>query len=518
MKNNLPRGRGGPQKHPKGRFAGNPEENASDFGGSDVDSDDFYHDEIDDFHADQEKMLLGDDGFRANLSSREEEEEIMPITDEEDEDDDLDEEAAEEEFEDDDDQDSFHKSDMESDLDDKFDDDDGFPGLGAWGKKSSFFGADFADEDRGKSYRLEDEEKALAEEEAGTELNKINLAPLKHKGVCLDEHEFKVAKNQVYVKEALKKDLDNLAVGYRKKIFKKESPEYYLVVNDFRNLMKEFNERLSPLYELVEAGRIKGQGAEYICLKRSLILHYCLNISFYMMLKSKGKPTDNHPVIKRLSQYRELLNHYKGADKKLKPEIDYILEKLKNGKDIEFNSEGEEESLGVDRSTSVKHETLKRPIEENMSEVSKKSKRQKVKPTSNQIETETEKEVTSLYMDMKKKQRDAQLLLSSSDDEDDLQDEEYDLNESKDLEEFGDGDETFEDGKRTITYQIAKNKGLLPYRNKEYRNPRVRNRMKYRRAKIRRKGQVREPRREITKYGGELTGIRKDVSRSIKIK
>ena len=46
------------------------------------------------------------------------------------------------------------------------------------------------------------------------------------------------------------------------------------------------------------------------------------------------------------------------------------------------------------------------------------------------------------------------------------------------------------EGKRGITYQIAKNKGLTPHRKKENRNPRVKHRNKFRKAKIRRKGQV----------------------------
>jgi len=57
--------------------------------------------------------------------------------------------------------------------------------------------------------------------------------------------------------------------------------------------------------------------------------------------------------------------------------------------------------------------------------------------------------------------------------------------ETKDVEE-----ETKDDEKRGITYQIAKNKGLTPHRKKEQRNPRVKHRIKFRKAKIRRKGQV----------------------------
>ncbi|ROI16165.1 Something about silencing protein 10 [Anabarilius grahami] len=72
--------------------------------------------------------------------------------------------------------------------------------------------------------------------------------------------------------------------------------------------------------------------------------------------------------------------------------------------------------------------------------------------------------------------------------------------------------------KRGITYQMSKNKGLTPKRKKIDRNPRVKHREKFRRAQIRRKGQVREVRREETRYSGEWSGIRAGVKRSVKLK
>ncbi|MGH0121388.1 UNVERIFIED_CONTAM: hypothetical protein FKN15_077790 [Acipenser sinensis] len=74
------------------------------------------------------------------------------------------------------------------------------------------------------------------------------------------------------------------------------------------------------------------------------------------------------------------------------------------------------------------------------------------------------------------------------------------------------------DAKRAITYQIAKNKGLTPKRKKIDRNPRVKHRKKFRRAKICRKGQVREVRREEQRYGGELSGIRAGVKKGVKLR
>jgi U3 small nucleolar RNA-associated protein 3 len=71
--------------------------------------------------------------------------------------------------------------------------------------------------------------------------------------------------------------------------------------------------------------------------------------------------------------------------------------------------------------------------------------------------------------------------------------------------------------RRAITYQMSKNKGLTPKRSKLARNPRVKHRVKFAKAKVRRKGQVREVRKEIKKYGGELSGINARVKKGTKL-
>jgi U3 small nucleolar RNA-associated protein 3 len=75
------------------------------------------------------------------------------------------------------------------------------------------------------------------------------------------------------------------------------------------------------------------------------------------------------------------------------------------------------------------------------------------------------------------------------------------------------------DGKRAVTYAIAKNKGLMPRRKKEVRNPRVKKRKKYD-EKMKKLGSI----RPLYKggegpggYGGELTGIKKNLIKSVKL-
>jgi U3 small nucleolar RNA-associated protein 3 len=75
------------------------------------------------------------------------------------------------------------------------------------------------------------------------------------------------------------------------------------------------------------------------------------------------------------------------------------------------------------------------------------------------------------------------------------------------------------DGKRAITYAIAKNKGLAPRRKKEVRNPRVKKRKQFE-EKMKKLGSI----RQLYKggegrggYGGELTGIKKNLVKSVKL-
>jgi U3 small nucleolar RNA-associated protein 3 len=74
-------------------------------------------------------------------------------------------------------------------------------------------------------------------------------------------------------------------------------------------------------------------------------------------------------------------------------------------------------------------------------------------------------------------------------------------------------------GKRKITYAIEKNKGLTPKRKKDVRNPRVKKRKKFEEKK-KKLGSI----RAVYKggegrggYGGELTGIKKNLVKSVKL-
>lgn len=76
-----------------------------------------------------------------------------------------------------------------------------------------------------------------------------------------------------------------------------------------------------------------------------------------------------------------------------------------------------------------------------------------------------------------------------------------------------------DDGKRAVNYQILKNKGLTPHRKKEYRNARVKKRKQYEKAKKKLKSTraVYDADAARGPYEGEKTGIKKNLSRSVKL-
>jgi U3 small nucleolar RNA-associated protein 3 len=79
-----------------------------------------------------------------------------------------------------------------------------------------------------------------------------------------------------------------------------------------------------------------------------------------------------------------------------------------------------------------------------------------------------------------------------------------------------------EDGRREISYQIAKNKGLTPHRKKSVRNPRVKKKEKYKEKQKKLKSMMpvfdsKKKQAGGANYGGELTGIKSGLVRSRKL-
>ncbi len=236
---------------------------------------------------------------------------------------------------------------------------------------------------------------------------------------------------------------------------------------------------------------------------------YCTQIGFYLMLKAKRLSVQNHPVIKRLVQFRSLLHQLETSGDGLKAEIDGLLARIHAKETI---AEQDFVVVRAPPSKRMKLKILSEPSEPSPPPAEPKKKAKKTVEEKEDL-TKDEQAALELYSAINKRKA------KEEDESDSDEDEEEDATAAASgVAEAAPAGEDEPVGKRAINYQIAKNKGLTPHRPKEQRNPRVKHRMKFRQAKIRRKGAVREPRKELKRYDGEISGIKAGVIRSVKLK
>lgn len=387
----------------------------------------------------------------------------------------------------------------QSDLDDnddikKFQDtasegeqDDDLPDSRAWGKKKrSYYNTDFIDKDYSQ-YTQEEEALAAQEWEEAKQIRQRLTKQLNDNDFSLDlfTESSKSKEEQVETAEdvKLKTDLTDLSEREKKQLFKRDAPEFEGLVQDMINHLEESENILTPFLDYCKDNLVEEIPViKFAKTFNSLLLNYSNNVSFYLLLKSKRIPIKNHPVVKRLVQVRKLIEQLNERYQDLvRPQLEQFLEDLRadNVKCIT--------TLKPANTQSKKMLNIMKPFEEDNlsdegSEDGPKPKKAKTRQSDDSMQVDNEMEENH--------------------------EELHDDNEGED-------DEM---GKRSITYQMSKNKGLTPRRKPEQRNPRVKNRNKYRKAVIRRKGSVREVRKETSRYGGEATGIKAFVKRSVSIK
>uniref|UniRef100_A0A8C5HJ16 Sas10 C-terminal domain-containing protein n=1 Tax=Gouania willdenowi TaxID=441366 RepID=A0A8C5HJ16_GOUWI len=367
-------------------------------------------------------------------------------------------ESSEEDDDDDDDEEEEEGTDMESDLEGKNMDE--LPNEMAWGtRKKMFYDSDYGLA-KGKSQEdLETEEQE--EEEEAIKIQKRLAANLSEEDYDLNLFEEFAVEDESKTteeKDHIVKDLKQMSRKEKMKLLRKESPELLDLIQDFKAKLTELKDEVQPLVQMVKDGKIPaGKGADYLRTKQQLYLNYCTNISFYLVLKAKRIPVHNHPVIERLLTYRNLINELGAVDARLASQYRLLL---------------------------AGEETTSKPV--------------KGKKTKNDSDSDLDEEAALRYY--RKVEERIKLKRKSND----TGNEEYVMICVFLI--------------ILVENQMAKNKGLTPKRKKIDRNPRVKHRHKFKRAVIRRKGQVREVRREETRYSGELSGIRAGVKKSVKLK
>ncbi|XP_054159376.1 something about silencing protein 10-like [Oppia nitens] len=443
---------------------------------SNEDSDDF-DDEVQHFDNKKHKHLLQTSALAEDTTSDEDnyasDDEIMPLDDNTDDDEEEDEENNDNrnEFVDNRFGIELKKDEMASDLEDS---DEEQMDSNAWGKtKNLFYNTDYVDKDF-RRYNHKDSDQALYEEEEALAIQKrlfesINetdvgiellVGDIEPKKTSLDETNGERDENE----EKLQINFSNLTQREKLEILRKESPELEPLITDFRCYMTELKDRLLPILQVLRKQHINLTALKYLETRYHIVINYCVNICFYMSLKCQRIDIKEHPVLKQIIAFKKLLTEINSIttdnSNSIDKEMDIILQKSMSNEKIKLMKKRKKKPKTVEND------------------------RKKVKFSNELNETKVSEKTTNLINI-------------------------YDNNEEQ---------ETNDLTKRGITYEMAKNKGLTAKRKKELRNPRVKHRMKFRKANIRRKGQVRETRKELQRYGGELSGIKSSVIKSVKFK
>lgn len=383
-------------------------------------------------------------------------------------------------FDDEDSDDEPEKFEADSDFEDEREDHDGLPNERAWGKKkSSFYNSDFQDQDY-RNYTEKEEEAANLEQIEALQIqkrlaNELNETDFNLDMFVLPESQEEIIEEPLKVKRT-KTDLSDLSKKQKLALFKSEAPEFDGLVQDFEERFSESKDLLIPAIQLMKSVEFPNHPfLDFVKCRNELILNYCTNISFYLMLKAKRSKVKNHPVVKRLIQFRQLICQLDDIfEYVVKPQIETLLAEV-----------------GDISSLSTKIESSKLKMLENL-----KMRLETSAGSEDGSSVDGEEVVQPLFT------------------------HKYSSESEGEEEKEGDAMEVDEDGntKRKITKQIAKNKGLTAKKRKELRNPRVKNKRKFQKAVVRRKGGVRDVRSKVELYGGETTGVKTHIKRGIKFK
>ncbi|EQC32078.1 hypothetical protein SDRG_10275 [Saprolegnia diclina VS20] len=390
-----------------------------------------------------------------------------------------------------------------------------------WGSsKNAFYSADTADYE-GFS---DQEEAARDEEEAALELQRKQAEMMDEDDFVVDANDAaeddadeetrvgdELADIPLYGEEPVEKvtkDFSKMTKKQKLALVQETSPELLGLLEELKACMEVLSTSIEPAREkLTQWAETKSApkyaaGLEYIQMKETLLLNYTMNISFYLQLKAAGKTVQDHPVLQHILQMRAKLNALEAVDEGLEGQLDELLTTEIPVDETTNDDDDDDDGLGDYFKGDAAPETTAPTTKESKKESKKASKKRKMDD-----DDEIDEDADAFYASVaatKTKHKNLKEAFFSH--------EPTYYPEAED-------DEDDEDKKRGATYQMIKNRGLTAHKSKVNRNPRVKKRLQYEKALVRRKGQVRDVRvGEAARYGGELTGIKANITRSRKLR
>ena len=128
-----------------------------------------------------------------------------------------------------------------------------------------------------------------------------------------------------------------------------DSPELISLLAEFKEKSATLKQQLAPLLLRIKNAELPvTDGVQFLEMKFHLLLAYCQHITFYLLLKAEGKCIKTHPVVESLLRIRTMMERLKPLDRKLKHQIDRLLDSARCGTSQSTTKPDPESLLPVD--------------------------------------------------------------------------------------------------------------------------------------------------------------------------
>ena len=208
-----------------------------------------------------------------------------------------------------------------------------------WGKRSAdFFKSGEASDEDGDEEEVESGEEEAARREEEEEAVRIKKSQLK----SLRDEDFDIGAipaARAGRGKAAEAEAEAEAVTVRMKAGGKsrgglervaeEAPEVLGLVAELGRNVDVLKKQISPVLEAF-AGRKEGltaHGNSYLEAKFHVLLSYCINITFYLLMKANGQGVKDHPVVEELVRLRTTMEKIRPLDAKLRPQLQRLIQK-----------------------------------------------------------------------------------------------------------------------------------------------------------------------------------------------
>lgn len=354
----------------------------------------------------------------------------------------------------------------------------------AWGSKSkAYYGSDY--QRQKKRTREEADELEDAEEEAAIKHKRHMLSQLGEEDFQLDMYTNEQDRHTGQAVEAaqsasVKVEPSLVTKEERVANLKLRHPELEHMIEEYNSLNEELHTDLKTTVAKIDPSRPEKitEKKKIAQLKYTVYTHYLMCLSVYFMLKMNKEPTENHPVMEKLLDFRRYISKLNKIEKNVVPSQKQQTIVAKKS-DIRSNKSSNESTTNE---TDVFDLYEKLTMLQDSKKTAAKERNEALKK---EIEMDREKAIE------RKRSAETKLIVEKNG-----------------------------VSKRKVTKPIRVNKSVVEIKNlmaRKEKNPRTRNRKKSLIANLQRRGQVRPMRDASVNYSGETTGINVQAKRGTKL-